>query len=94
VCFAAKNGPEASTAYPIETFRQQDGLLWLKEPPALPKDHRTVWIKTTSPTMLVEKLVDGLTESGSTPVADAFAAGRLGTTPARDFTVPPGLVGN
>lgn len=93
LCCAANGGPDVATAYPIETFRHVDGVLLLKEPPALPADSRTVWVRTTSLRLLAEKLLAGLRESGPTPIADAFAAGRLATDFARGIPDPPGLVG-
>jgi hypothetical protein len=65
----------------------------VKEPPALPTGSRTVWIKSTSLRVLVEKLLTGLRESGTTPIADAFAAGRLATAAKHGIPEPPGLVG-
>lgn len=74
LCFAGEGGPDVDTAYPVETFRQVDGVLLLKEPAALPKRSRTVWSRSMSLRLLTEKLLSGLRESGNTPIADAFAS--------------------
>lgn len=93
LCFAGDGGPDVATAYPIEAFRQVDGLLLVKEPHGLPKRSRTVWTKSMSVRLLIEKLLSGLRESGKTPIADALAAGRLATGSMRRIPEPPGLVG-
>ncbi|MGH3686297.1 MAG: hypothetical protein ACRDSM_14845 [Pseudonocardiaceae bacterium] len=93
LCFAANGGPDVATAYPIETFRQVDDVFLIKEPPALPAGSRTVWVKSTSLRLLVEKLLTGLRESGTAPIADAFAAGRLATAAKHGIPESPGLVG-
>lgn len=93
LCFAGEGGPDVDTAYPVETFRQVDGVLLLKEPAALPKRSRTVWSRSMSLRLLTEKLLSGLRESGNTPIADAFASGRLATDPMRGIPARPGLAG-
>ncbi|GLY70269.1 AAA domain-containing protein [Amycolatopsis taiwanensis] len=93
LCFAGNGGPDVDTAYPIETFRQVDGVLLLKEPAALPKRSRTVWSRSMSVRLLTEKLISGLRESGNAHIADAFATDRLAPHPMRGIPAPPGLVG-
>jgi thymidine kinase len=92
LCFAGDGGPDVATIYPIEVFRQVDGLLLLKEPPALPERSRMVWTKSMSIRLLTEKLLSGLRESTAAPIADAFATGRLPTSSMEEIGDPPGLI--
>lgn len=92
-CFAGDRGPDRDTAYPVEVFREVDGVLLLKEPASLSTANRTVWVKNTSEKLLVEKLLTGLRESGATPIADAFAEHRLAKVVTSGIPAPPGLLG-
>lgn len=92
VCLADRDGPDRSTAYPVEQYRAADGVVLLKIPTGTPAGARWVWTPSISPRFLLEKLVSGLRAVGRAPLAEALAAGDLAGPPARSSPVPPGLL--
>jgi hypothetical protein len=92
VCLAGQDGPDKSTAHPVEEYRAADGVVLLKIPAGTPTGARWVWTPSMSPRFLLEKLVSGLRALGRAPLAEALATGDLAGPPARSSPVPPGLL--
>lgn len=92
MCLAGRDGPDRSTAYPVEQYRAADGVVLLEIPTGTPEDARWVWTPSMSPRFLLEKLASGLKTVGRAPLAEALAARDLAGSPAGSSAIPPGLL--
>ncbi|MCO1655769.1 AAA domain-containing protein [Pseudonocardia humida] len=88
---AGREGPEQSTAHPVDRFHLLDGVLLLREPDGVPPGSRWLWSPSATPRAAVERLLDGLRELRDAPLAEALAAGRLDGPPTSQAAAPPGL---
>lgn len=92
LCLAGQDGPDRSTAYPVEQYHVADGLLRLRRPSGAPAAARWVWTPGMSPGVLLQKLRDGLQSMGAAPLARALAAKNLAGPPTAQVGAPPGLL--
>ncbi|WP_214402635.1 AAA domain-containing protein [Pseudonocardia lacus] len=88
---AGREGPEKSTAFPVERFHLDDGVLVLAEPDGVPPGSRWVWSPVATSRSTVQALLEGLRGIGRAPLAEALAAGRLDGTPTWSDAPPSEL---